>query len=82
MHIIVRDNGPGISTSIAETMFDPRQTTKRELGAGMGLYASRNMLVAVGGALECIEHYMWAGSTFRLRLPIVLSTVEAAQPPP
>ena len=65
VHITVRDNGPGISEAARVNLFTPRETTKPGTGVGMGLYASRNLIRAVGGALECTEHLMWAGSTFR-----------------
>jgi C4-dicarboxylate-specific signal transduction histidine kinase len=72
IHIVVRDNGAGISAKGRDSMFEPRETSKGEKGVGMGLYASRNIVRAAGGTLECTEALMWACAEFKIRLPVLL----------
>ncbi|MBI1384749.1 MAG: hypothetical protein GC150_07560 [Rhizobiales bacterium] len=79
IHIIVRDNGKGISADDVTTLFEPRETTRGESGTGMGLYASRNIVQSAGGVLECTEHLLGLGATFRIRLPIRLGVAEQAE---
>ncbi len=65
--ICVRDNGPGISATDAETLFEPFFTTKSE-GLGQGLSICRRIVQAHGG-------HIWAepatprGAQFSLWLP-------------
>lgn len=50
VEVSVRDNGPGIATDIADSLFKPFNTTKPE-GLGLGLTISRSLVEAWGGRL-------------------------------
>ena len=50
----VADNGPGISAEVAERMFVPFFTTKRE-GSGVGLALTRQVMIAHGGSVSHAE---------------------------
>ena len=65
--IEVCDNGPGISTEIAQRLFDPFCTTK-PAGTGLGLASSRTIARAHGGTLEHRANPP-RGACFVLRLP-------------
>ena len=65
--IAVADTGPGISPDIADRLFQPFVTTKRN-GMGVGLSISRTIAEAHGGRLDIAES-MLGGATFRLLLP-------------
>lgn len=69
LHIYVRHNGQGLTAAEVTETFEPG-TMRR--GANMGLYASRNVLRAAGGELECFERLRWLGATFCIRLPVLL----------
>jgi nitrogen fixation/metabolism regulation signal transduction histidine kinase len=51
VHIIVSDNGPGISSDIAENIFIPFFTTK-EKGSGIGLSLSRQIMHLHNGSIS------------------------------
>ena len=48
----VRDNGPGITEAARLRLFEPFFTTKGDLGNGLGLYITREIIEQHGGHLE------------------------------
>ena len=67
VEISVSDNGPGVSESLGDRIFDPFCTTKAT-GTGLGLAISRTIIEAHEGRLE-YEPNLPAGARFTLRLP-------------
>jgi len=67
VEIRVRDNGPGIAESIADSLFDQFTTTK-ETGTGLGLAISRTVVQAHRGniGVRKVEPH---GAEFYVRLP-------------
>jgi signal transduction histidine kinase len=67
VRIVVADNGPGISTTARENLFEPFVSGK-PTGMGLGLAVSRAIAEAHGGTLEAaaVEH-----GEFHLVLPCV-----------
>jgi len=68
IEVTVADNGPGISASIAEVLFEPYQTSK-ESGMGMGLSISRSIIEAHNGSLSADLARQQKGALFRMRIP-------------
>ena len=69
IRILVKDNGPGIHTSLWETVFEPGYSTRQD-GSGIGLYISRSLAEEkLGGRLFIQESYMLGGTTFALEIP-------------
>ncbi len=66
--ISVQDNGPGISSSDRDKLFEAFFTTK-EQGVGLGLSICRSIATAHGGNLRYSEPE-GGGSRFTLRLPL------------
>lgn len=66
--ILIEDNGPGIHTSLWETIFEPGYTTRQD-GSGIGLYISRSMAEEAGGRLFVRESRILGGATFALEIP-------------
>ncbi len=71
----VADLGPGIDASEQERIFERfHQTdaaaTRRSEGAGLGLYITKQLVEAMGGAIE-VRSELGVGSTFRVILPAV-----------
>jgi signal transduction histidine kinase len=64
----VSDTGPGMSEEFQRTkLFRPFSTTKPK-GIGLGLYASRELIRALGGSIKA-ESERGSGTTFRVVLP-------------
>ena len=69
VRIVVADNGPGISPTNRETLFEPFVSGK-SAGMGLGLAVSRTIAQAHGGSLEAASV---AHGEFHLVLPCVQS---------
>lgn len=74
----VADRGVGIDAELGASLFQPfrrgRQTGVEEVaGTGLGLYISRELAVAHGGALVLEKSEPGAGSTFTLSLPLAVT---------
>jgi signal transduction histidine kinase len=65
--VTVRDDGAGIDPQHVGRVFQPYFTTKKN-GTGLGLFVSRNLIVAHGGRIE-FESRPGEGTTFRVDLP-------------
>jgi putative PEP-CTERM system histidine kinase len=69
--IEISDDGCGMDEQfIRERLFRPFDTTKGNAGMGIGVYESRELAHAMGGAVEVISH-PGLGTTFFLRLPAI-----------
>jgi PAS domain S-box-containing protein len=52
MHLLIEDNGPGIPPDISERIFEPFFTTKEDVGTGLGLFVTREIVVRHGGTIR------------------------------
>ena len=66
IEVSVTDNGPGIDPAVADSLFEPYQTSK-ESGMGMGLSISRSIIEAHDGKLWVEQPQQ--GAVFCMRLP-------------
>jgi two-component system OmpR family sensor kinase len=67
VHIVVADNGEGISHGNRALIFEPFFSTRRDLGGtGMGLSIARAMLQSHGGAIALLDSP--AGASFAVTL--------------
>ncbi len=64
----VQDDGPGIPPEIQKRLFEPFYSTKGDLGNGLGLYISREIVERHQGEIE-VESELGRGTTMRVRLP-------------
>jgi signal transduction histidine kinase len=67
VEIIVRDSGPGISSTTVDEIFEPFFTTKPK-GMGMGLAISRTIVKAHGGRLWADQPTPQEGAIFHFTL--------------
>ncbi len=70
--ISVTDNGPGIPREQQKKVFDPFFTTKNTgNGTGLGLWVTYDIVKRMGGTIT-LKSEMEKGTTFRVKLPIVI----------
>jgi signal transduction histidine kinase/ABC-type multidrug transport system ATPase subunit len=74
VEIHVRDDGPGVDTAIAATLFEPHATARPSGGHGLGLTIARGIALAHGGMLAldtaADDHEAAAsGASFVVSLP-------------
>jgi PAS domain S-box-containing protein len=67
---VVEDNGPGIGQDLKNRIFEPFFTTKTDVGTGLGLWVTKEIVHRHGGRIEAIskssqEH----GAIFIILLP-------------
>jgi light-regulated signal transduction histidine kinase (bacteriophytochrome) len=68
--ILVRDEGEGMSEETQRQLFRPFFSTKGDLGNGLGLYISHEIVERHGGRLS-VESTLGTGTTMRISLPDV-----------
>ena len=68
VHLTVADNGPGIPSDQADSVFVPFRTTRPD-GLGMGLVICRSIVEAHGGRIEWTPNPD-RGTTFHVTLPL------------
>lgn len=72
VQLSVADNGPGITAEVKERMFEPFFTTKQDVGTGLGLWVSKEIVDRHGGIIEVHSHAEngSTGTTFNVLLPL------------
>jgi signal transduction histidine kinase len=75
LDLLVRDNGPGISTRDRENIF-ALNFSRKPGGRGMGLHISRETLARVGLGLSLDPREEGKGATFRISPPVAGSSSE------
>lgn len=66
--LTVGDNGAGMSEETKQQLFKPFFSTKGDLGNGLGLYISHEIVERHGGALHC-DSEQGKGTVMRVELP-------------
>jgi PAS domain S-box-containing protein len=69
---LLEDNGTGIAAEVLPRIFDPFFTTKADVGTGIGLWVTRQLVESNGGtiAVESGELENGMATRFRIELPI------------
>jgi signal transduction histidine kinase len=76
--LVVRDNGCGLSDEVRQKLFEPFFTRRKSgQGTGLGLTIAERIVRDHGGQIEAESQGPGQGSTFRVRLPLRLSTAPA-----
>jgi signal transduction histidine kinase len=79
--VYVTDDGPGIPESEWESVFDAYvRTANRPRGSGIGLYAARRLMGAMGGRVW-LESNGFGGSRFMVAVPEMRQTGEGTAGP-
>ena len=53
--MLVEDDGPGVADKHKDRIFEPFFTTKQDVGTGLGLWVSREIIERHGGTIELLE---------------------------
>lgn len=78
LRIVIADSGPGISSELMPTLFQPFNSTRRE-GSGLGLSTARRLARGWGGDVTLLPTKQGErGATFEIRLPTKESACVAA----
>ncbi len=78
VEICIRDTGCGVSDEIRDRIFDPFFTTKKVgNGTGQGLAIAHDVIVNKHEGSIAVESTVGVGTTFILRLPLVVSAAAA-----
>jgi signal transduction histidine kinase len=80
IQVYVTDDGPGIPASEWTAVFDAYvRTANRPRGSGIGLYAARRLMDAMGGRVW-LEANGFGGSRFMVAVPEMSETLRSAGP--
>ncbi len=79
LQILVEDDGPGISPEYKPHLFEPFFTTKRDVGTGLGLWLTKEIVERHGGRIEVVPRADGKpGAAFSILLPASTNLSEAA----
>jgi two-component system, NtrC family, sensor kinase len=73
VRLTVADNGCGIQPEHLRSIFEPFFTTKKEVGTGLGLWVTRQIVEKHGGRIRVRSH-LGRGTTFTVYLPATGAT--------
>jgi PAS domain S-box-containing protein len=82
VQLAIEDNGPGVSPENVERIFEPFFTTKKDVGTGLGLWVTREIIERHGGTIAVSPQNGsdgTAGASFVIHLPC--SPPRTAEPP-
>lgn len=71
--LVIQDNGPGIDAVHLPRIFEPFFSTKQEVGTGIGLWVTRELVEKNGGCIsvESSPHAEGFRTAFRIEFPFV-----------
>lgn len=77
-HIMIQDNGIGISPEFMKNLYTPFEQENETLeGTGLGLSIARKLVELMGGSIKC-DSVKDAGTTFTLIIPMQMSSGSAS----
>lgn len=81
--ILIEDDGPGIAQEHIDRIFDPFFTTKRDVGTGLGLWITKEIVSRHGGSIRVrppSESNGLKGAAFLVQIPA--ATIDDTHPAP
>ncbi len=83
VRIVIEDDGPGIPAENVQRIFEPFFTTKKDVGTGLGLWVTKEIVERHGGTITVRSHERngsSSGAAFAILLPCDPNR-HAGQPP-
>jgi signal transduction histidine kinase len=78
-HLIVTDNGCGMTPDVLEHLFEPFFTRRRNgQGTGLGLSITYRIIEEHGGQIEAVSEGPGRGAQFRVSLPLAAHALKEA----
>ena len=71
VEIAVEDNGPGLTDDILDRLFQPKQTTKGDDHAGLGLHIVSQLVEELEGKID-VRTAAYKGTAFTIFLPLAV----------
>jgi len=73
VHVAVEDDGPGIALADRDRISDPFFTTKKDVGTGLGLWVTKEILTRHGGSIEAQSNDPagLGGASFHVVIPCI-----------
>jgi PAS domain S-box-containing protein len=73
VQVMIEDNGPGIAVEHRDRIFEPFFTTKKNVGTGLGLWVTKEIVERHGGTIEVHsrEDKLAGGAVFAVLLPCI-----------
>jgi PAS domain S-box-containing protein len=71
VQVLIEDDGPGIGAEHRDRIFEPFFTTKKDVGTGLGLWVTKEIIERHGGTIEVRsrEDQRFSGAVFNILLP-------------
>jgi signal transduction histidine kinase len=70
VHVSITDDGPGIAAEYLDRIFEPFFTTKKDVGTGLGLWVTKEIVERHGGRIEVDARSDGSsGAAFSILLP-------------
>ncbi len=71
VHLMVEDDGPGVADEYKDRIFEPFFTTKQDVGTGLGLWVSREIIERHGGTIQLMKRENGVrGAAFRVAFEV------------
>ena len=72
VHLTIEDDGPGIQPEAMDHIFEPFFTTKKDVGTGLGLWVTKEIIDRHGGKIEVkiLDGVRKKGAVFVVILPL------------
>jgi PAS domain S-box-containing protein len=79
IRVTIRDDGSGISREQMEKIFEPFYTTKKDMGTGLGLWLTQNLVRKHQGTIRVrsTSDPEWSGTAFSIFLPLKMIQEES-----
>jgi signal transduction histidine kinase len=75
VQLTVQDDGPGVRTEHVDRIFEPFFTTKKDVGTGLGLWVSKEIVQRHGGTIQVRSREDGpSGAVFVVLLPLTAET--------